>query len=217
MQDRLLESRELRDLRVGVQWVAVAIEPVQQRLVGARRIGDLVIGIAVRHLRRVGDLRPTVLTEAALAADERGEARRERRFAGSGVGRLRLEPHHGCLALVVDPDDLGHGVDLAVGRDRAVHGHPLLTVQQHPEVELAPTRQARTAAHTEDDRHRRQHALLDVLRVLGGELQLEPGRIHLTRADSERVEQCVLRRPRVAAGLRDGTNGFQVHRHGVAP
>src|SRR5439155_493066 len=38
VQDGTVEARELRDRRVGVQRVAVAVEAVQERLVGARRV-----------------------------------------------------------------------------------------------------------------------------------------------------------------------------------
>ncbi len=50
-------------------------------------------------------------------------------------------------------------------------------------------------------------------RVLGRELELEPGRVGLAGADAERVEQRVLRRPRRAARLRDRADGIEIHRH----
>ena len=46
VEDRPVEARELGERRVGVQRVAVAVQAVEQRLVGTRRVRDLVVGLA---------------------------------------------------------------------------------------------------------------------------------------------------------------------------
>ncbi len=116
VQDRPVEARELGDRRVGVQRVAVAARggratPGRHAVAyvtswSASRSG-IFGGSAISSPRR--------LTEAAFAADERGEARVERGLAAVDVGRLVLEAHDRGLALVVDADDRRDRLDLAVG------------------------------------------------------------------------------------------------------
>ena len=53
---------------IGVQRVAVAGQPVEQRLIGAGGVGDRVVGVAVGDWRP--DRRAPVAAPAALAPDE---------------------------------------------------------------------------------------------------------------------------------------------------
>ena len=80
VEDRPVEPAGGGERRVGVQRVAVAVEPVDERLVGRRLVRDLVVG---RHLRRdvLRARRAAVAAPAALAADERRRARRVQRLA----------------------------------------------------------------------------------------------------------------------------------------
>ena len=75
VQDRLREAGQLaREPRIAVQRVAVAGQPVDQRLVLAGGQRDLRVGFAVGDLGRRRPL-PRLAAEAALAADDRGRER----------------------------------------------------------------------------------------------------------------------------------------------
>ena len=75
VQDRLGEAGQLsREPRIAVQRIAVAGQPVDQRLVLAGRQRDPRIGLAVGDLGRHRPL-PGLPAEAALAADHRGRHR----------------------------------------------------------------------------------------------------------------------------------------------
>ena len=75
MQDWLREAGQvLREPRVAVQRVAVARQPVDQRLVLARGQRDLRVGFALGDLRRDGPL-SRLPAEPALTADDRGRER----------------------------------------------------------------------------------------------------------------------------------------------
>ena len=102
VQDRAVEAGEGGEARIGVQRVAVAGQPVQQRLRRQRRVADLVVGGAVgRHVLRAG--RAALAAEAALAADEDRTAQRVQRLAVAD--RLGLGDDDPGLLLVVHRDD----------------------------------------------------------------------------------------------------------------
>ena len=86
VQDRLGEPGQvLREPGVAVQWVAVAGQPIDQRLVLAGGQRDLRVGLAVGDLGRDRTL-ARLAAEAALAADHRGRQGLGDDLAGVGVG-----------------------------------------------------------------------------------------------------------------------------------
>jgi hypothetical protein len=85
VQNRLAEAAGGRELRVDVQRVAVARQPVDQRLFRPRLVDDLVVGLPVRPLPPwVG---ATGTAEAARAADEDPAAAGNQDLAGGLIGR----------------------------------------------------------------------------------------------------------------------------------
>ncbi len=130
MQDRLGEPGELAgEPRVAVQRVAVAGQPVDQRLVLAGGQRDPRVGLAVRELRRDRPLTRHP-AEPALAADDQGGER-----LGDQLSRLRVgapaaqhEDRVLALALVLDVGDLGDHRELPRGRQRGVQPDALRSV-----------------------------------------------------------------------------------------
>ena len=168
MQDRLAEAAAGGELGIDVQRVAVAGEPVQQRLLRAGLPDDLVIGRPVRQLpRRVG---AAGSAEAALAADERAAPAGYQRLAGGGVDRHVLGHHQRARPFVVDAGHGRGGADGARHRQRPVQLEVLLGVDEHGPVEVPEAAGHRGLR----DQHGvgRQHLLLDALAVLGRELEL---------------------------------------------
>src|SRR5262245_65908213 len=90
MQDWLREAGHvLREPGVAVQRVAVAGQPVDERLVLPRGQCDLRVGLPLGDLRRGGPL-PRLATETALAADDRGRESLGDLLARAGGGIRRL-------------------------------------------------------------------------------------------------------------------------------
>ena len=145
VEDRPVEAAHGRERRVGVQRVAVARQPVDQRLVGAGLQLDGVVGVAVGRLVRVAG-RTAVAAPAALAADVGRHAGVEQRLAGVDEGRLALGDDHRALALVVDAGDLAHGLELALDGDLPVERDALLAVDEHRRVERCRWRRSRRRA-----------------------------------------------------------------------
>ena len=170
VEDRTVEAAHGGEGRVVVQRVAVARQPVDQRLVGAGLQLDGVVGVAVRGLVRVAR-RTAVAAPAALAADVGRHAGVEQRLAGVDEGGLALGDDHRALALVVDAGDLAHGLELTLHRDLPVQGDALLAVDEHRRVEAADGAEG-AAERAEHHRDRGQRPLLLARGVLGGELEL---------------------------------------------
>ena len=104
VEDRLREAGQRRERRVGVQRVAVAVESVEQRLVGAGRVRDDLVGRAVgRDVARAA--RAAVAAPAALTPDEGRHGGGPQQVA-AGLAGLALEHDHRGLALVVHRGDL---------------------------------------------------------------------------------------------------------------
>src|SRR4029453_10060315 len=98
VEDRDVEAGHLREVGIGMKWVLVAREAIEERLVrDRRRLDDRVRRPAGRL---VAGLRARLAAEAALAAREDREAVREQRLAALEAAR-HLEHDEGRLALVV--------------------------------------------------------------------------------------------------------------------
>jgi hypothetical protein len=190
VQDRLAEPAAGGELGIDVQRVAVAGEPVEQRLLGPRLPDRLVIGRPVgQRPRRVGAARAA---EAALAADEHAAPAGHQRLAGGGVDRHVLGHHQRAGPLVVDAGHGRGGTDGARHRQRPVQLEVLLGVHEHGPVEVPEAPGHRGLR----DQHRvgRQHLLLDALTVLGREVELLE-RVAQAGPDADRVQQRVLAVP----------------------
>ena len=147
VQDRLGEAGQLAgEPRVAVQRIAVAGQPVDQRLVlagGQRdRASGSRSGISGATGRWPGW--PPKPPSPRITAVDIVSAMT---FAGVGVGARRLEHHDGvlALALVLDVGDLADHAQLPGRRQRLVQPDLLGSVQQHGEVEASrPWRPPRT-------------------------------------------------------------------------
>ena len=193
MQDRLREARPAREGRVRMERVAIARQPVQQRLVAPRRADDLPVRFPGRHrplLRR-----PPRPAEAAATADEAGRLRGDQRFPGRFVGRRRAGDRQRAAALVVDPDDLRADQDRARYRERPVEPEGLLRVHRGGRIVASGSQAGHGGGH--DRGVRRQRPGGEAGRVLGRETQLG-ARIGLPGADAERVADRVVGCPRPA-------------------
>ncbi len=141
VQDRPRKPGLARELRIAVQRVAVAAQPVDQRLVRPRRDIDG----AVRRPRRHRMRRRLALgraAEAAIAARE-GRADQRRQLVAGFVPEHRFTCHHGALvlALVVDGQDAGIRENLRRHRQRLVEGDVAFAIhhQQAVDAEIAGT------------------------------------------------------------------------------
>ena len=116
-----------------------------------------------------------------------------------------MRGHPGGLA-GEDPDPVGPLEETAKEEFAArVPAHPPLA-EELPGAHLpalAPA-QGKECKYADDDGHhdirsvvvaRQQHPLLDLVRVLGGELQLRAGGVGLTGTHAQRIEQAVFRCP----------------------
>lgn len=128
----LSKPHELGELRVGVQGVPVAGEPVQECLVLADGAVDGAVRFAGGCFESGGG--SAVAAEAALAADE------DLRVAGPQgavrVGDLGAQDEDGGLALVVDGGDPRGGGRAALDRDGPVQFDALPAVQDVGEVDV---------------------------------------------------------------------------------
>ena len=114
VQDRRREAGALREVRVGVQRVAVAAEAVEQRLLRRHVVRRIAVGRAVGDLDRVR--RTAVAAPAALAAHEDRRAHGPQPARPSAATACRLLPDDGGLALVPDVGDPGvHVAEPKVG------------------------------------------------------------------------------------------------------
>ena len=209
VQDRPVEAAHRGERRVGVQRVAVAGEAVHERLVGRRLVGDDVIGIALgRDVLRAG--RTAVAAPSAFTADEGRHGVRVQRFAvHDGCGRRH---HDSGRALVVDAGDLARDRGRTGDGDRAMQRDGLLAVHEQGRVERADVAHRRAPAPTDHDGERREHELVDAVRVLGGECQLVAA-----GTDADGVEQRVLRGPTRLDRLALRADGVWVQWHGIPP
>ncbi|KJY47175.1 hypothetical protein VR46_04990 [Streptomyces sp. NRRL S-444] len=134
MQDGPVEAGQLGELRVGVQGVPVAGEPVQERLL----LADVPLLDPVgRPLGHVGlDGGPAVAAEPALSPYEDLRVARPQRPVG--VRDFGAQHDHGGLALVVEGGDLGGGGGAALDGDGPVQLDGLAAVQNVGEVDLDP-------------------------------------------------------------------------------
>jgi hypothetical protein len=195
-----------------MQRVAVTGQPVQQGLLRPGRLLDPQVRFAPGKLPAIAPVpRAALAAEPALAADERAARAGQERLPGLCVDRHGLGDHQRAGALVVDPGDGRGGPRRPRHRQRPVQLEGLLGVDQHGRVEGAK-RAPGPAAPGDQHPERRQHLLLDPRRVLGGELQLAQ-RVTQARADRDRIQQRVGRRPRALLRLARHPDETVVKRH----
>ena len=109
MQDRLVEAGQFTgEPGIAVQRVAVAGEPVDQRLIGSGGQGDPRVGFAVGELRG-GRALAGLAAEAAGSADHQGGQRLGDLCAGVGIAAAGAQDDDAvlALALVLDVGHLG--------------------------------------------------------------------------------------------------------------
>jgi hypothetical protein len=119
VQDRSVETRQCCEPRIGMQWIAIAGEPVDERLISACAVGDRMISATIRSGVAIAG-RAAVATPAALTTDEDGTANSEQRIAGGIVDAVTFEGHHGAGTLVVDTGDATGGSERTLNRDLTV-------------------------------------------------------------------------------------------------
>ncbi len=206
MQDGPREARRLGHARIGMQRVAVARQPVDQRLV--RLGGDVDAGVrrALGHLMR---LRRAVggAAEAAVAAREGGPGQGGQLFAALGVGQHRLDIDDRALArpLVESAQHPAVGLDGGLGGEGLVQLDLLLAVHHHQIVDhLADRRPRAPGDYRGHGRHGLQPALIDE-----GQLRL----VHrvVAQADAQGIEHGLA----VAPGA-GGDLALQVQNLGIA-
>ena len=135
-------------------------------------------------------------------------------LAGRGVGGHGLGGDHRAGALVVDAGDGGDRLTVPVDRQRAVQLDRLLAVDEHGRVEACRSGRTRPPPPATTTGKVGRTRWVDVLAVLGGELELEPGRIGDAGADAEGVEQAVLGVPGRLVGFAGVPDGIRIDRHG---
>ena len=161
-----------------MQGVTVAVEAIEQRLVGAGVEAVHDVGGAIGE--RPGGRRPAVATPAPFAGDEEAGAGGPPGVA-VGVANVGFEYDECRLALVVDCGDASLTDCRAFGGERLVKGDVLLAVEQSGEVEIA---EVDTPTAAEDDDLRGERLLGGCRGVLRGELEFEPGRHGLPCTES---------------------------------
>ena len=207
MEDRRVESSPRGECRIGVQRVAVAAQPVEERLVPPGLVGDHVIGLAVGEFPVVGW--SAVAAPAALAADEQSRSRGPE--GGSiRIGDVGLHVDEGRLPLVVDLTDPAGGDALSGGRDLLVAGDRLLGMEQEHRVEVAEAGGPAPAHHHALGGER---PLVHAVRILSGELQLEAGGVRYAGTDAECVDEALLGGPGDLGGFAHGSGGVGVDGH----
>jgi hypothetical protein len=114
VEDRRVESSDLRELGIDVQWVAVTGQAIDGGLLGTRLVGDHVVGLPVRRLVE------SLGRGTALAAEPTRTAREDARLGCEQrtvvVGSRRLDADDGRLALVPDLGEFTLECDLRVRR-----------------------------------------------------------------------------------------------------
>jgi hypothetical protein len=202
MQDGTVVAPELREVRVGVERVHVAGEPVDERLLRQRLVRDRLVGLPVRrHVPRPA--RTAIAAEAALAAREDAHRVAEEE-ATLGIDGVGLDDDECRLPLVVDGLHRGRGRELAARRDGAVELDPLLAVEDERRVHV------HDAAERHHGGERRDHGEggQDVQVALVRELELVG-----SAADAERVEHDVALAVLVGDRIELLSNRTRIHRH----
>ena len=127
-----------------------------------------MVGCSVRrHVLRTR--RTALATPTAGAADEHRRAERVQRFAVHRRRRRRVDT--AALPLSNMPVISPVSVDRALDRDRTMQRDRLLAVDELGRVEATDVAHRRARAPADHDRERREHQLVDAVRVLGGELE----------------------------------------------
>ncbi len=118
-----------------MQWVAVAAEPVQQRLLRQYWNVYLEVGGSTGRLR--GRRWAALAAETALTAGEDRAVYRPQQVAGR-IGDRRLVEDHGGLALIPDIGDLRNGPSRAVWWQWGRNTHGLTGVQDPAQLDFDP-------------------------------------------------------------------------------
>ena len=211
VQDRLGEPPALGKGRVRVEGVAVTAQPVEQRLVGSGLIRHDVVGRSIGRGIQTAR-RAAVASPAPLVTNEPCRGRTDERLARRHVDSFGLGHHDRSGPLVVDGGDPRLHPDRSLHRQLSQQLERLATVDVAGRVvgaELVP----RHPAHADHDPEGGQDPLGDPVGVLGGEFELEPGRIEGAGSDAHRVEKTVLRCPRSLVGLGRRTDRIWIDWH----
>ena len=207
MQDGRVEAGPAREGRVGVQRVAVAVEPVEQGLVGPGVVADGVVGFPVGQLPGAG--RAPVAAPAALAGDEQAGPAGPHGVAVV-VGGVDLQHHQRGLALVVDGGHPVAGCRRTLGRQLLVELDVLVAVEQAGPVVVAVVGSAGAADH-----HRLggQGPLGHPGRILGGELQLGAGWVGSAGPHAQGIKQALVGAPAHLCGIADRADRIGINGH----
>src|SRR6185437_11879751 len=136
VQDRPRETGTPGEFRIAVQRIAIAAQPVDQRLVRPRRDLDGLVGRAGRHLVRLG-LAFRRAAEAAIAACK-ARCHQRRQLLALVVPQHRLMPDYRTLvpALVEYVEHGGIGGDMRRCGERLVKGDVTFAIDHHDAVEI---------------------------------------------------------------------------------
>ena len=189
-----------------MQRVAVAAQPVEERLIGARRVGHDLVGLTRRQ--RLGRQRALVVALGVARAAEPARAADEERGAMEKAGSP-LAAWRDSLSRTTRPAaPLSYMPATVVVVDTvpAAGISPCRRMDCSPWTSMAGSKSPSdrpAAALADDGGERRQDALGHAVGVLRRELELEPGGVERAGADAEGVEEGVLGIPRPLGGLGD--------------
>ena len=157
VQDGHFEAGFCRVRRVGVQWVVIAREAIDQRGLRQRRqIADKIRRrIGDRMLRLAGAAGPA---EAAVSAAERRRRQRAQRVAALFIAHRAFGKDQGALVLafVQYTNDFCEANDGAFGRQRFVDSETLFAMHDVAARDAGVAFGVPRSRITHDDGHRRQ-------------------------------------------------------------
>jgi hypothetical protein len=153
MQDGLLEPAHLGHVRIYMEWVCVAIQTVQNRLI--RRGGFFTrevsgtLGHASWHLA----FECTFVAESAKASDEEGSLADSRELLGILFSQLCFHNEERAFAFVLDVSNAFlNDISFVFGK-WLMEKHILLTMKQHHGIEIRHTRHSETRIGHLSNRH----------------------------------------------------------------